>query len=378
MRSERILIVEADKRLRLSRVDVLTQDGYSVTGVATIEKAVRVAREEPLELLIIGGEQPVLLDALPGQFPPEMSILMIVPENTVGRVTENAGTGTCSFLIPPVTPRRLKERVARVIDNARQVKESIRGELLTSLENSRISGSGKKQYLQMQRLLQEISTAQENERRRVAVEIHDGVAQWMVGASYGIKACSILVSELRLDDLQRELAETGQAVQRSIKELRRTIANLRPLPLEELGLVAAIRQVATTLAEDGIICNTEVDVDLPRLSIPEETTTYRIIQEMLNNVRRHSGASEVTVHMQYQDGMYSVAVSDNGQGFAPEEVLNNEMSAMHMGLIGMKERAGLLGGYLTIDSSHGKGTAMRFSFPVSIRETAKATATVRD
>jgi two-component system sensor histidine kinase DegS len=241
-----------------------------------------------------------------------------------------------------------------------------------------MSGSGKKQHLQMQRLLQEISSAQENERRRVAVEIHDGVAQWMVGASYGIKACSVLVSELRLDDLQRELAQTGQAVQRSIKELRRTIANLRPLPLEELGLVAAVRQTAATLAEDGIMCHTEVDIDLPELSTPEEITTYRIVQEMLTNVRRHSGASEVTVHMQYRDGMYSVAVSDNGQGFAPEEVLNNEMSAMHMGLIGMKERAGLLGGCLTIDSGHGKGTVMRFAFPVSNRETVKATATVRD
>jgi len=378
MRSDRILIVEADKHLRLSRVDVLTQDGYSVIGVATIEKAVRIAREESWDLLIIVVEQPVLLDALPIQFPPEMSILMIVPEDTVGRVTENAGTGIRSFLILPVTPRRLRERVARVIDSARQVKESIGGGLPTSPENVRMSGSDKKQYIQMQRLLQEISVAQENERRRVAVEIHDGVAQWMVGASYGIKACSVLVSELRLDDLQRELAETGQAVQRSIKELRRTIANLRPLPLEELGLIAAVRQAAATLAEDGIICHTEVDKDLPGLSTPEETTTYRIIQEMLTNVRRHSGASEVTVHMQYRDGMYSVAVSDNGQGFAPEEVLNNEMSAMHMGLIGMKERAGLLGGCLTIDSGHGKGTAMRFTFPVSTRKTVKATATVGD
>ena len=378
MRNDRILIVEADKRLRLSRVDVLTRDGYSVTGVATIEKAVRVAGEEPWELLIIGGEQPVLLDALPVQFPPEMNILMIVPADTAGRVTENAGTGIRSFLVPPVTPRRLKERVARVIDSVKQVKESIRGELLTSLENTRMPGSAKKQHLQMLRLLQEVSAAQENERRRIAVEIHDGVAQWMVGASYSIKTCSSLVSELRLDDLQRELAETGQAVQRSIKELRRTIANLRPLPLEELGLVAAVRQAATALAEDGIICHTEVDVDLPRLSIPEETTTYRIIQEMLTNVRRHSGASEVTVHMQYHDGMYSVTVSDNGQGFVPEEVLNNELSAMHIGLIGMKERAGLLGGRLTIDSGRGQGTVMRFTFPVSIRETVKATATVRD
>ena len=121
MRSDRILIVEADKRLRLARVDVLTRDGYSVTGVATIEKAVRVAREESLDLLIISVEQPVLLDALPVQFPPEMSILMIVPEETVGRVTENAGTGIRSFLILPVTPRRLRERVTRVIDSARQV-----------------------------------------------------------------------------------------------------------------------------------------------------------------------------------------------------------------------------------------------------------------
>jgi signal transduction histidine kinase len=378
MRSDRILIVEADKRLRLSRVDILMRDGYSVTDVATIEKAVRIAREEPWDLLIIGIEQPVLLDALPVQFPPEISILMIVPEDTVGCVTENAGTGIRSFLIPPVTPRRLRKRVSQVIDSARQVKESIRGGFLTSLENTAISGSGQKNYLQMQRLLQEISTAQENERRRVAVEIHDGVAQWMVGASYGIKACSTLVSELRLNDLRRELAETEQAVQRSIKELRRTIANLRPLPLEEMGIVAAVRQIAATLAEDSIICHTEVDIDLPRLSVPEETTTYRIIQEMLTNVRRHSGASEVTVHMHYHDGMYSVAVRDNGQGFVPEEVLNNEMSTMHMGLIGMKERAGLLGGCLTIDSGHGKGTAMCFAFPVSTREIAKATATVRD
>jgi len=235
----------------------------------------------------------------------------------------------------------------------------------TALENVRLRDTVQGQRPYVQRLLREIAVAQENERRRMAVEIHDGVAQWMVGASYGIRACRALASESRLDDLRRELDETSQTVQRSIKELRRTIADLRPLPLEELGLVAAVCQAGEVLAEDGITCRAEVDADLPKLTTPEEATTYRIVQEILTNVRRHSGADEVIIRMMCRDGLYRVEVTDNGQGFVPEEVGRSEGPAVHMGLIGMRERAELLDGQLMIDSSHGEGTAVRFAFPVS-------------
>ena len=239
------------------------------------------------------------------------------------------------------------------------------------LENARLLGRVQRQYLHMERLLEEIRVAQENERRRVAVEIHDGVAQWMVGASYGIKAIGSLISEHRLADLELELTKIRDTVQTSIKELRRTIANLRPLPLEELGLTAAIRQAAESLQEDGIRCHSIIDRDLPELTPAQESTTYWIAQEMLSNVRKHSEASEVTVHIQYRDSMFSIEVSDNGRGFNPERVMHSESPLVHLGLLGMKERAELLGGSLRINSEQGKGTSVSFTFPVSSPETAE-------
>lgn len=241
-----------------------------------------------------------------------------------------------------------------------------------ALENARLFGRIQRQYLHMERLLEELRVAQDNERRRVAVEIHDGVAQWMVGASYGIKAIGNLISEQRLADLELELTKIRDTVQTSIKELRRAISNLRPLPLEELGLTAALRRAAESLQEDNIECHIEIDGDLPQLTPAQESTTYWIVQEILSNVRKHSGASEVTARIQYHNNEFSVEVSDNGQGFSPERVMNSESRLVHLGLFGMKERAELLGGRLDIKSEKGKGTSVSFAFPVSSLETVEA------
>jgi two-component system sensor histidine kinase DegS len=224
----------------------------------------------------------------------------------------------------------------------------------------------------MERLLEELRVAQDNERRRVAVEIHDGVAQWMVGASYGIKAIGNLISEQRLADLELEMTKINDTVQTSIKELRRAISNLRPLPLEELGLTASLSRTTESLKEDNIECHIEIDDDLPQLTPAQESTTYWIVQEILSNIRKHSGASEVTARIQYHDNEFSVEVNDNGQGFSPEQVINSESRLVHLGLLGMKERAELLGGRLDITSEKGKGTSVSFTFPVSSLETVEA------
>jgi len=238
-----------------------------------------------------------------------------------------------------------------------------------ALENSWLIGKVQQQHYHVADLLHEISFAQQNERRRVAIEIHDGVAQWMVGASYDIKACSTLIAESRLGELEEELAKIGKTLQRSVKELRRAIANLRPLALQEVGLVPAICQAVESLNEEGIRCHTEVDGELPKLTFTEETTTYWIVQEILTNIRNHSKASDVNIQIQFRDDTVSVEVSDNGQGFNPDEVMNSTMPLQHMGLLGMQERVKLLGGYLSIDSNVGQGTVIRFSFPVSLRLT---------
>jgi len=237
------------------------------------------------------------------------------------------------------------------------------------LENARLLGRVQRQYLHMERLLEEVRVAQDNERRRVAVEIHDGVAQWMVGASYGIKAIGHLISEQRIADLELEMTKIRDTVQTSIRELRRTIANLRPMPLEELGLTEAVCQAAESLQEDGIKCHCIIDKNLPEITSAQESTTYWIVQEMLSNVRKHSGASEVTVQIGFYDSIFTVEISDNGQGFNSSQVMHSESPLVHLGLLGMKERAELLGGSLKINSKEGKGTSVSFTFPVSSLET---------
>lgn len=126
------------------------------------------------------------------------------------------------------------------------------------LENVKLSSQCQKQSLRLGKLLHEVSLAQENERRRVAADIHDSVVQWILGASYGIKACSALATESGLIDLSSELSNIEKTLQRSITELRRVIANLRPLPLEKLGLVAALQYITKVVNDDGIRCHTEV------------------------------------------------------------------------------------------------------------------------
>jgi len=234
-----------------------------------------------------------------------------------------------------------------------------------ALENARLFSTFQRQYLHLEKLMHEITLAQENERRRVAIDIHDGVAQWLVGVSYDIKVCSSLISESRFADLELELTKIRKTLQTSIIELRRAIANLRPPPLQEMGLVGALRQAAEVLNEEGIKCHIEVDGKLPKLTPSQESTTYWIVQEALTNIRNHSKASDVSLFIQFSDNTVAVKVSDNGQGFNPNQVMDSAIPIGHVGLLGMKERAELLGGYLSIDSNPAKGTSIGFSFPVS-------------
>ena len=184
----------------------------------------------------------------------------------------------------------------------------------------------------------------------------------MVGASYDIKTCSNLISESRFTDLELGLTKIRKTLQRSIKELRLAIANLRPLPLEEIGLVGTFHQALEVLHEEGIRCHIEVQGELPKLTLAQEKITYWIVQECLTNIRRHSKASDVNLLIQFGDNTVSVEVNDNGQGFEPNQVMNSTIPLGHIGLLGMKERAELLGGPLSINSKPGKGTSIRFSF----------------
>jgi two-component system sensor histidine kinase DegS len=217
-------------------------------------------------------------------------------------------------------------------------------------------------------ILEEIHLARDSERRRLSAEIHDGVVQWMVGALYRINACRQDISPLKSDDLGSELTNIATTLKQSIGELRRIIADLRPPPLEKLGLVPALREAMSTLEEDGIICHFETYGESPKLTPCEERAVFGIAQEALNNIRKHSEANDAHLHLWFQDDVVSMEIIDNGRGFNPEDMIDNRVRPDHIGLLSIKDRAELIGACLEIDSRSDAGTSISLTFyPASPR-----------
>ena len=185
------------------------------------------------------------------------------------------------------------------------------------LENSALSENVRAQQSYVQKLLTEISHAQTNERRRVATEIHDGVAQWLVGAALDITACHQLIGCNQMDDVGDSLLRVKDTLQNSIRELRRAIADLRPELLIRLGLVDAITQSIEVLKQEGIECSLVIEGPAPKFGTAVESNVYWIVQELLSNIRKHSEATRVNVCLSNLDEKVAIVVEDDGQGFDP-------------------------------------------------------------
>jgi two-component system sensor histidine kinase DegS len=234
--------------------------------------------------------------------------------------------------------------------------------------DARLIDSHDRQTVPRGQILEEVHLARDNERRRLSAEIHDGVVQWLVGALYRINACRQSMLSLKSVDLSDELTYIATTLKQSVGELRRIIADLRPPSLEKLGLVPALQQAMIALEETGISCHYESEGEPPKLTPCEERAVFGVVQEALNNIRKHSGASSTRLHLRFQDDAVSVEVTDDGHGFNPEDTIDNRLRPEHIGLLSMKDRAELIGACLEIDSRPGEGTSISFTFcPASPR-----------
>lgn len=209
-------------------------------------------------------------------------------------------------------------------------------------------------------LLQRLVTAQEDERRRVARELHDSVGQLLSALSLGVRAVKDAgplppAALERLEDVQRLADEIG-------RETHDLAIRIRPTALDDVGLVVALRNhLEDWSARTGVEVQFQaVGLEASRFAPDVETTIYRIVQEALTNVVRHAGARLLSVVVERQDGRAIAIVEDNGVGFDPER----SAAAGRLGLIGMRERAALVGGRLEIESSPGKGTSVIIQIPL--------------
>ena len=212
--------------------------------------------------------------------------------------------------------------------------------------------------------------SQEQERRKIAYDIHDGIAQLMVGAHQHLEAFDHLWREdaaVAGDQLGRVQSKLRQA----IVETRRLMSQLRPASLETLGLIPAVQQYLNELGRDaGWEIDYHTEVTSLNLTPDEETALFRIVQEALTNAWKHAQASMVRVSLHTEgekDDLLVVHVQDWGKGLEPVQA---QADANGIGIAGMRERARLLGGVCSIESRPGRGTTVRLRIPLRQGEVA--------
>ncbi len=217
----------------------------------------------------------------------------------------------------------------------------------------------------LQEYAKRVLHSQEEERKRISRDLHDETAQELVGLMQRIDLC-----RLTLEDNPRAMAaldELYALAAQTLDGVRRMSRDLRPLILEDLGLVAAIQTIAEELDEQlpqtSVFC--EVIGRERRLPLDVELTTFRIVQEALTNVRKHAvGADRVYVTVQFKDESLQLRVEDNGCGFLlSDQSLRSR--GERLGLLGMQERAELIGGQLTIHSQPDEGTMVVLDLDIS-------------
>lgn len=217
---------------------------------------------------------------------------------------------------------------------------------------------------QRQKVGGKIIKAQEAERRRVAREIHDGPAQSMANIVFRAEVCEKLTAT-DMDRAKNELKSLREQVRFCLKEIRKIIFDLRPMTLDDLGLVPTLHKILATLKEQaGIEGELKIVGEEKRLSSYIEIGVFRSIQEALNNVAKHSRASKVIIRLEFTSAFVSAVVEDNGRGF---DVAANHGS-QSFGLLGMTERVKILDGEITVKSEKNKGTRVFIQVPLNSKE----------
>ncbi|HEY63359.1 MAG TPA: GAF domain-containing protein [Caldilineae bacterium] len=212
-------------------------------------------------------------------------------------------------------------------------------------------------------LLKKIITAQEEERKRIARELHDETSQALTAIAMNCAALEQVIPE-ELADIRAKLNIVRTTAARSLRNLRTLIFDLRPEALDDLGLELAIRGHAKERLEDAGVHTQVKVVNLPdRLPSEVETTVFRLVQEGITNIVRHAQATEARIHLELVDGRLRLLVEDNGKGFDPRKMMAAE-DGSGWGLRGMMERVTLLEGEMRIESEPGKGTRIWVEIPL--------------
>ena len=212
--------------------------------------------------------------------------------------------------------------------------------------------------------LQEITRAQEEERKRISRELHDSTTQNLIALLRQLENFINERKELPPKD-KDALQSYYEQIKYILQDLRRFSRDLRPFVLDDLGLIPALEwAIAGMTTEDGLDVSFKVTGNKQRLSRESELLLFRIVQEALRNISKHAQASKAEVDVEFHENKVGIIVRDNGKGFKLPDQLGTLPQMGKLGLAGMQERVQLLGGSLKIKSELGKGTTILVEAPI--------------
>jgi signal transduction histidine kinase len=273
----------------------------------------------------------------------------------IRRLTSQAGAiarGDLDQTVDPVGKGEIAELSHSVGDMAERLTSEVRDAELAR-------GEMALQNDVMRELLRRTVRMQEDERRRIAADIHDAVSPLITGALYRVRA---LIMQENIDngssqngengESEEGLAPTAELLEQSMDELHNVIFALRPPDLDDVGVVAAVERYVNQINRTGLPCELEVVGEPRRLSPETRLSVYRIVQEALHNALRHADADEALVKLEFLDDELRVSIRDNGSGFDPDSATRS----VSLGLLSMSERAAAIGADFDIISRPGAGT----------------------
>jgi signal transduction histidine kinase len=317
------------------------------------EEALAPARELRQSLLFFG----VVLIAIAFLF------VIVTTQNVVKRISNLAKASqriAGGDLASPVT-RLGKDEIGLLAQNL----DHMRARLMMSQEEltELYKDAQRKEEIRGE-LLHSLLTVQEEERRRIARELHDETSQTLASLTANLEAAMTLLPT----DISKAKAIIRKIQHQSvniIEEIHRLIYELRPEVLDDLGLVTAIQWLAeNTLQKAGITVNFKTRGRGKRLESQLEITLFRVIQEAVHNIVRHADAKSADISLHFMKNLIKVSVTDDGRGFDVAEAMTAKDRPRGLGLLGMKERVQLMKGNLEIRSRHGGGTEIDIEIPL--------------
>jgi signal transduction histidine kinase len=343
----RILVVEDEAIVARDIASQVRAMGYEAVGIAAnAEQALElVVRERPnLVLMDIQLNSDVDGIAAAATIRSRFNLpVVFLTAFAADEVLERAKlTEPFGYILKPFSERELGTTLAMAL---------YKHEAETRLHNT---------TRQLKALSRRVLEVQELERRRVAVELHDELGQSLTAIKINLQLSQRL-TEQALVDIN---LENIRIVEEALQQVRRLATNLRPSVLDDLGLLAALQWVTEQSANRSGFSVTFHPVRAqPRLAADIETACFRVVQEALTNIARHAQATRVEIRLDRQGGRVILRITDDGCGFNLDEMRARALAGDSIGVLGMQERATLVGGDLTIESTPGQGSTVQFSAP---------------